>query len=250
MLGGLVIGAYDEASTGVVKLMRVRHMGGAQSLGARVPTRIEALLFDLGGVVIDLDQARAHARWAELTGMPMSGIASLVRMTIVGGEAYCRHERGEISDAQFFAHLRQQLRVELSDAEFVDGWNRIFIGEIPGIRRVLACVQGLLPLYAFSNTNVAHQAYWSRQFSDLLAPFRKIYVSHEIGARKPEPAAFRSVVADMGLAPDRVLFFDDSAENVAGARACGLKAVEVTTAAAIERALSDFGVRSCGGHAP
>jgi FMN phosphatase YigB (HAD superfamily) len=53
------------------------------------------------------------------------------------------------------------------------------------------------------------------------------HVSHEIGARKPEPAAFRSVVADMGLAPDRVLFFDDSAENVAGARACGLRAVDV-----------------------
>jgi putative hydrolase of the HAD superfamily len=46
----------------------------------------------------------------------------------------------------------------------------------------------------------------------------------------------------MGLAPDRVLFFDDSAENVAGARACGLMAVEVTTAAGIKAALGDFGV--------
>jgi FMN phosphatase YigB (HAD superfamily) len=215
-----------------------------------MPTRIEALLFDLGRVVIDLDQARAQTRWAELAGMPMSDIACLVSESVVGGEAYCRHERGEISDAQFFAHLRQQLRLTLSDAQFVEGWNSIFVGEIPGIRRVLASVQGLLPLYAFSNTNVAHHAYWSRQFSDLLAPFRKIYVSHEIGARKPEPAAFRSVVADMGLAPDRVLFFDDSAENVAGARACGLRAVEVTTAAAIEQALMNYGVRSPGGDSP
>jgi HAD superfamily hydrolase (TIGR01509 family) len=193
--------------------------------------RIEALLFDLGRVVIDLDQARAHARWAELASVPISDIAALVRERILAKEAYCRHERGEISDAQFFAHLRQQLKLALSDAQFVDGWNSIFIGEIPGIRRVLANLQGLLPLYAFSNTNVAHHAYWSRHFRDLLVPFRKIYLSHEIGARKPEPAAFRTVVADMGLAPDRVLFFDDSAENVAGARACGLMAVEVTTAA-------------------
>ena len=135
----------------------------AIDLALTVPTRIEALLFDLGGVVIDLDQARAHAHWAELTGMPMSDIASLVRERIVGGEAYCRHERGETSDAQFFAHLRQQLRLALSDDQFVDGWNSIFVGEMPGIRRVLASVQGLLPLYAFSNTNVAHQTYWSRQ---------------------------------------------------------------------------------------
>jgi len=212
--------------------------------------RIEALLFDLGRVVIDLDQARAHARWAELASVPMSDIAALVRERILAKEAYCRHERGEISDAQFFAHLRQQLKLALSDAQFVDGWNSIFIGEIPGIRRVLANLQGLLPLYAFSNTNVAHHAYWSRHFRDLLAPFRKIYLSHEIGARKPEPAAFRTVVADMGLAPDRVLFFDDSAENVAGARACGLMAVEVTTAAQIEAALCDFGVRLSDGHPP
>jgi glucose-1-phosphatase len=245
MLGGPVPTPPD----GALGSMRVRPVGAARSLGARVPTRIDALLFDLGRVVIDLDQARAHARWAQLAGMPMSDIASLVRERIVGGEAYCRHERGEISDAEFFAHLRQQLKLALSDAQFVDGWNSIFIGEIPGIRRVLASVQALLPLYAFSNTNMAHQAYWSRQFSDLLAPFRKIYVSHEIGARKPEPAAFHSVVADMGVAPDRVLFFDDSAENVAAARACGLRAVEVTTATGIEQALSSFGVRLSGGGA-
>ena len=208
---------------------------------------IEALLFDLGRVVIDLDQARAHARWAELAGVPMRDIAALVGERILGKEAYCRHERGEISDAQFFAHLRQQLKLALSDAELVDGWNSIFIGEIPGIRRLLANLHGRLPLYAFSNTNAAHHAYWSRQFRDLLMPFRKIYVSHEIGARKPEPAAFRTVVADMGLAPDRVLFFDDSAENVAGARACGLMAVAVTTAAEIETALIDFGVRTSAG---
>ena len=208
---------------------------------------IEALLFDLGRVVIDLDQARAHARWAELAGVPVDDIAALVSERIVGSQAYCQHERGEISDAQFFAHLRQQLKLALSDAQLIDGWNRIFIGEIPGIRPLLANVAGLVPLYAFSNTNGAHHAYWSRHFCDLLAPFRKIYLSHEIGARKPEPAAFRTVVADMGLAPDRVLFFDDSAQNVAGARACGLMAVEVVTAAEIAAALNDFGMRSSAG---
>ena len=68
----------------------------------------------------------------------------------------------------------------------------------------------------------------------------KIYVSHEIGARKPEAAAFRAVVADMGMAPQRILFFDDIAENVAGARACGIAAVQVRTAGDVERALEDM----------
>lgn len=202
--------------------------------------RVEALLFDLGRVVIDIEPARTPARWAELAGIPAAALAAQLRLRISGGDAYCRHERGEISDQAFFAHVRGELALELTDAQFEDGWNAIFIGEMPGIRRLLASVSGRLALYAFSNTNPAHRAHWSQRFADLLAPFQKVYVSHEIGARKPEAAAFRTVVADIGVAPERVLFFDDSAENVAGARACGLRAVKVDGPSDVERALEEL----------
>ncbi len=202
-----------------------------------MPQTVEALLFDLGGVIIALDQARAHARWAEFAGVAPDQIAARIAARVAGGEAFCRHERGEISDAAFFAHLREELKIELSDAELLEGWNAIFLGEMPGIRPLLASVHGQVPLYIFSNTNLAHQMHWAGAFCDLLAPFRKIYVSHELGARKPEPAAFRAVLADMGVVPERVLFFDDKAENVEGARACGLGAVEVASASDIAQAL-------------
>jgi glucose-1-phosphatase len=206
-----------------------------------VQATIEALLFDLGRVIIDLSTHRAHARWAELAAVPVTEIAARHAARIVGSEAYCRHERGEITDQAFFAYLRSELGIDLTDAQFSDGWNAVFIGEMPGIRRVLSRAQTALPLFAFSNTNTAHTAFWSVRFADLLAPFRKIYLSHEIGARKPEPAAFRAVVADMAIAPKQILFFDDVAENVAGARECGLNAVHVTTTADIERALGTIG---------
>jgi glucose-1-phosphatase len=206
-----------------------------------VQATIEALLFDLGRVIIDISTDRAHGRWAELAGVPVAEIAARHAARIVGSEAYCRHERGEITDQAFFAHLRRDLEIELTDAQLSDGWNAVFIGEMPDIRRVLARAQTALPLFAFSNTNTAHTAFWSVRFADLLAPFRKIYLSHEIGARKPEPAAFRAVVADMAIAPQRILFFDDVAENVAGARECGLNAVQVATTADIERALGNMG---------
>jgi hypothetical protein len=63
----------------VVALKRVDPWGARDRLEF-VPTRIEALLFDLGRVVIDLDQARAHARLAALAGMPTSDIASWLGM--------------------------------------------------------------------------------------------------------------------------------------------------------------------------
>jgi glucose-1-phosphatase len=198
---------------------------------------VDALLFDLGRVVIALDTERVHARWAELAGVPTESIHQRVAARVAGSEAFHRHERGEITDAAFFAHLRQELEIDLTDEQFVDGWNAIFDGEMPGIRRTLSRIHGRLPLYAFSNTNAAHQAYWSVHFAEVLAPFRKVYTSNEIGARKPEAAAFRAVVADMGVALERVLFFDDMADNVAAARACGIQAVHVQAAGDVELAL-------------
>jgi glucose-1-phosphatase len=202
--------------------------------------RIEALLFDLGRVILDLDTGRVYARWAELAGVPVAEIEQRCLAHLAESEAFHRHERGEISDAEFFRHLRAALEIDLTDAQFADGWNRIFVGEMPGIRRILARLQEELPLYAFSNTNCAHQACWSVDFADLLAPFRKIYVSNELGARKPEAAAFKAVVTDMGLAPEQVLFFDDIAANVEGARASGLRAVHVTAVADMERAIAEL----------
>jgi HAD superfamily hydrolase (TIGR01509 family) len=200
--------------------------------------RIEALLFDLGRVVIDLDTARVHARWAELAGVPVSHIEQLSRIGLAGSDAFHCHERGEISDAEFFEHVRYALQIDLTDEQIKDGWNAIFVGEVPGIRSILIRARQTLPLYAFSNTNAAHQARWSVQFADMLAHFRKIYVSNEIGARKPDVAAFHAVAAAMAVAPQRILFFDDMAENVLGARASGMTAVHVTAAVDIEQALN------------
>jgi putative hydrolase of the HAD superfamily len=204
-----------------------------------MPDSIAALLFDLGRVVIDVNTARAIARWAELAGIPAAVIAERYARRVAGGEAFYRHERGEIGDAAFFAHLREGLQIALTDAELSDGWNALLIGEMPGIRPLLSRAQAAVPLFAFSNTNSAHQRCWSVRFADLLAPFRKIYVSHELGTRKPEATAFRTVVEDIGVPAERILFFDDAAENVAGARACGLAAVQVNAIADIERTLSE-----------
>jgi putative hydrolase of the HAD superfamily len=200
---------------------------------------VEALLFDLGRVVIDIDTTRAHRRWAELAGKLPDHFNGADAVQIIGGDAFRRHERGEISDAAFFAELRRVLQLDLTDDQFAEGWNAILVGEMLGIRELLAGAQAAcLPLYAFSNTNRVHQAYFLTQFADLLTPFRKIYVSHEIGARKPDAAAFEAVIHDMEIAPQRILFFDDSAVNVAGARSCGLQAVHVIAAGDVAQALA------------
>src|SRR5206468_9227620 len=143
-------------------------------------------------------------------------------------EAYERHERGEISDGEFFASLRASLGIDVTDAQFLEGWNAIFAGPMPEIEPLLARAARSLPLYAFSNTNRAHEAHFSQAYAGVLGHFRKLFLSSTIGLRKPEAQAYDHVIREIGVPAERIVFFDDLAENIDGARARGLRAVHVT----------------------
>jgi FMN phosphatase YigB (HAD superfamily) len=203
------------------------------------PGSADALLFDLGRVVLDIDFNKVLDCWAGHAGCEP---ARLVERFSSRAEFFHRHETGEISDAEFFGALRASLGIGISDAQFLEGWNAIFAGEMPGIAPLLARAGKRLPLYAFSNTNSAHVDHFSVAYAGVLGHFREIFLSSSIGLRKPNAAAFDHVVKAIGIPASRILFFDDSAENIEGARARGLAAVHVTSPGDVAEALAALGV--------
>jgi putative hydrolase of the HAD superfamily len=86
------------------------------------------------------------------------------------------------------------LGLRLSDADFIAGWNNLYVGPVPGMVAVLAAATERLPLYAFTNSNPTHQAVWATRYACELSVFRSIFVSSELGLRKPDPNAFSEVV--------------------------------------------------------
>ena len=76
----------------------------------------------------------------------------------------------------------------------------------------------------------------------MLGHFREIYLSSTIGLRKPDAAAYDHVVKAIGVPASRIVFFDDSADNIAGARARGLTAVHVTSPDDVAKALAALGI--------
>ena len=194
----------------------------------------DALLFDLGGVVIDIDFERAFAHWASCAGCD----AALLRERFTQDEPYRRHEIGAIGIEEYLRSLRGSLGIELTHAQLLEGWNAIFIGEVPGIAELLARAARRLPLYAFTNTNRAHAAYWSVKFAETMKYFKKVFISSRIGLRKPDAEAFEFVVNQIGAPANRIVFFDDSAHNIEGARACGLQVVQVTSGSDVRNALA------------
>ncbi|MFY9951935.1 HAD-IA family hydrolase [Bradyrhizobium sp.] len=202
------------------------------------PGSADALLFDLGRVVFDIDFSKAIDCWANHAACPPSDIVERFER----GEAYRHHEIGKISDAAYFDSLRSTLRIRISDGQFLEGWNAIFAGEMPGIAPLLERAARHVPLYALSNTNRPHVEYFSKTYAGLLGHFREIYLSSTIGLRKPDAAAYDHVVKAIGVPASRILFFDDLAENVEAARARGLHAVQVKSSADVAHALDALGI--------
>jgi putative hydrolase of the HAD superfamily len=197
-----------------------------------------AVLFDLGGVVLDIDFERALAAWARHSRLPPAQLRERFRMD----ETYRAHETGRLSDAAFFAHLREQLALDCEEAAVRAGWNAILVGEIGETLRLIDAMRPEVLRYAISNTNAAHITQIEQAFPSLLRRFTGVFVSHEIGHRKPDAPAFRHVLQAIGVPAAQALLFDDLAANVEAAQALGMQAVLVRGPQDVRAALLAHGL--------
>jgi len=194
----------------------------------------KAIIFDLGGVIIEIDFKRVFRHWAELSGQDTRQIEQRFAVD----DAYRQHERGELTAREYFDHQRQLHGLSLTDEQMLAGWNAIFGPEIIGVRALIQRALSIAPCAVFSNTNAAHQAYWAPVLSETLDLFDQVFVSNELGLRKPDAESFRAVCSQLNVLPEHTLFFDDTQENLDGARALGMEAVKVSSAADIAKRLS------------
>ena len=198
----------------------------------------KALLFDLGGVLIDIDFNLAFEAWQKHSRLSLAEI----RQRFSFDRPYQRHERGEIEGAEYFRHLITALELE-DDIDLVArGWNAIFVKEIPETIAAVRAMRDRLPCYAFTNTNATHMTSWTGRFPGVAASFDRVFASHLMGLRKPERAAFSTISRETGIAPESIVFFDDLAENVAGAVDAGLHGVLVRSPQDVRNALQAFGL--------
>ncbi len=185
---------------------------------------VRALVFDLGNVLVEIDFSRVLSVWAGYAGLEIRELSPRFSLQ---NKYHERFERGEISSLAFFKGMRESLRIDITDEQFLEGWNSVFVGEVEGIYDVVTLASIQYPLYVFSNTNAPHQIIWRGLCPKLLSKFQKIFVSCELGWRKPEKEAFYTVVKAIGKPIHQILFFDDTPENVTVASRLGMQIVEV-----------------------
>ncbi|WP_208951807.1 glucose-1-phosphatase [Rahnella sp. ChDrAdgB13] len=181
-------------------------------------------IFDMGNVIIDIDFKRVLGVWSHLSGTPLATLMERFSM----GEVFQKHERGEISDEQFAADLCHEMGIALSFEQFSAGWQAIFVGLRPEVITVFKKLREEgHRVVVLSNTNRLHLDFWPQHYPEIEANTDAMYLSQNLGMRKPEPEIFQHVLEKEGFSARQAVFFDDVAENIEAARAAGIEAVWV-----------------------
>jgi putative hydrolase of the HAD superfamily len=191
---------------------------------------ISTIIFDLGGVVLNLDPDLTAKAFARLSGKELNEIYDI----FLASKWVPAFERGEISPEDFRKQVKLALDIDVADTEIDMAWNAMLL-ELPEGR--LNLLSGLRKDYhslVLSNTNEIHIKEFSRTVSKVTNGesihdhFHKVYYSNELGLRKPEKEIYQYVLEANNLKPSTTLFIDDMLPNIEAAEQCGIKTIHLT----------------------
>lgn len=191
------------------------------------PESTEAIIFDFGGVLYDIDYQSPVRAFEELG---ISGFAQSFSKANQS-EIFDKLDRGDISDSEFLDFLAAQFGSNPpSEEQLRQAWNAILIG-LPKYRIDLVHrLHSRYRTFLLSNTNAMHAAEFERRIERdfglewFRSAFNAVYYSHELRMRKPDVAIFEKVMSVNGLDPAKTLFIDDSPQHIEGARKAGMHA--------------------------
>lgn len=207
------------------------------------PPRV--VVFDLGGVVVRI--ARSWQEGCTAAGMPYHAHVEPLLHAVPVRTLLDQHQRGVVPCSAFFAGFAQLLQGAYTPQQLQAIHHAWTMDDYPGIQSV---IEGLhaqgVPTACLSNTNASHWDNGLRR-SAALARIQHQYASHQLGLAKPDPAIYAAFQERSGFPAQRIVFFDDLAENIAAARACGWDAVQIDhtgdTAQQVRRAVQERGVQ-------
>lgn len=189
--------------------------------------KIKNILFDLGGIFIDIDFTATENAFVAL------GVSNF-------SDFYTQHtastlfedlETGKITPEQFYDRFRKETGCSLTDNEIRDAWNAM-LGRFP-VERLnwLEEIGFRYNIYLYSNTNIIHYEAFQQIYRDCTGKdnfddyFIKAHYSHDLGLRKPYPESFRRLLELENLEAAETLFIDDSYKNIEGAKEVGLQTI-------------------------
>jgi glucose-1-phosphatase len=197
---------------------------------------IDAVIFDLGNVLLAFDESRAVGRLAACTGKTRQQIDEYAR----GTPHITELALGKVTKLRFFHTVAKDLAFDGTYAEFALLWSDIFTPIDPMVA-LAESLKNRLPRLILSNTNAIHMDYVFEHYP-FLQDFDAHVLSHEVGLLKPDPAIFQRALRTSGLTASRTVFLDDIAANAEAARHVGMQAIHYQNPDQARAELTKLGV--------
>lgn len=193
-----------------------------------------ALIFDLGNVIVAFDFARGYQAISPYTPFPPNDLPQRIAETGVVPS----YERGEINSHDFYKTLTTALHLTLPYQQFCDLWSTIFLPDPLIPDDLLATLHRRYRLVLLSNTNEIHFQMIHRTYP-ILRHFDALVLSYQARAMKPDARIYEEAIHQAHCPPDQCFYTDDVPEFVEAGRRYGLDAVRFTGAADLQRHLRE-----------
>ena len=201
---------------------------------------IKHIIFDLGNVILNIEYQKTINEFNKI------GIkdASFFYSQSIQQEIFNLLETGKISEFDFLIEVNK-LCPKASHKQILSAWNALIL-DLPQKRiSLINNLKSSFSIYLLSNTNVIHineikKKIGVKKYNSFYNLFNKVYYSHEIGLRKPNPEAFNIILNENDLNVNEVLFIDDSIQHIKTAKKLGIKTYHLTKDESIEAIFPDI----------
>jgi glucose-1-phosphatase len=189
---------------------------------------IKNIIFDLGGVIMNIDFKKTETAFADLGFTDFKQYMTQFHIT----PFFEDYETGKIDDAAFIKGIQQIAAKPLTEQEIIHAWNALLLDFPPERIELLEKLKNHYRIFLLSNTNALHHDAFQQSFHALTGKtlediFEKTYYSHTAHLRKPHAAIYQLVTDENKLNPAETLFIDDSASNFSGAEEIGIQTLHL-----------------------
>jgi epoxide hydrolase-like predicted phosphatase len=190
---------------------------------------IKNIIFDMGGVILNLDFKKTELAFAALGIGNFNEYYTLQTVTPI----FEKLEIGEITPEIFCDEFRKLVELPLTDEQIIKAWNALLLDFPPEKIKWLKEIKSRYNIYLLSNTNEIHYNSFTKTFKEQLSNgnfddlFIKAYYSHKMGLRKPSKEIFEAVLEEQGINAAETLFIDDSEANIEAAKSVGLQTIHL-----------------------
>ena len=186
---------------------------------------VKNIIFDLGGVILNINYELTSLEFKKIGVNNFDNLYSKTKQNNI----FNSFEKGKTSSQEFITYVRNLVKIEITDKQIVNAWNAMLL-DLPLNRfNFINTINKKYNIFLLSNTNSIHIAEFKNiidkniGYNTFIKSFNKVYLSSEIGMRKPDAECFNFVLNNNNLIAEETIFIDDSIQHINGAKIVGLK---------------------------